>query len=104
KNRDGGWAATLGSRQRKAESDPNITGTVLEALGVRGMNDVQQTRDRGAKYLRASQQADGSWANADGRQRILCTSQAVRGLLAAGEATDDDAIAAATNWLKVEQQ
>jgi squalene-hopene/tetraprenyl-beta-curcumene cyclase len=28
----------------------------------------------------------------------------VRGLLAAGEATDDDAIAAATNWLTVEQQ
>jgi squalene-hopene/tetraprenyl-beta-curcumene cyclase len=54
--------------------------------------------------MRSHQRADGSWAHADGSQQILCTSAAIRGLVAAGATTDDDSFAAAANWLVVQQE
>jgi squalene-hopene/tetraprenyl-beta-curcumene cyclase len=77
---------------------------VIEAFCNQPKNAVQTSLKRGLAYLRASQHADGSWSNSDGRQRILYTSQAIRALLTAGAFPDDDAIAAAVNWLIVEQQ
>lgn len=103
-NRDGGWSATPGPSRRRTTSDLSTTCNVIEAFCNQAHNSVQPLLERGIAYLRTSQHSDGSWSSTDGRQQILYTSQAIRALLAAGALPDDDAIAAAINWLIVEQQ
>jgi squalene-hopene/tetraprenyl-beta-curcumene cyclase len=103
-NRDGGWGTTLSPFGRAVKSDLIATSNVLEALCGHLPEDHQPMLDRGIAYLRAAQQADGSWCNSDGHQQIECTSQAIRALLAASVTTDDETVAIGINWLVVEQQ
>jgi squalene-hopene/tetraprenyl-beta-curcumene cyclase len=102
-NSDGGWAPMVGSCGR-LPSEPGATGAVLAILASRCFDGAHRTVHRAVAYLRSVQAADGCWTDSRGNQRILCTSNAVRGLLAAGAAPDEDAVAAAINWLIVHQQ
>jgi squalene-hopene/tetraprenyl-beta-curcumene cyclase len=103
-NQDGGWGSEAGSRKRTQSSEPVVTGAALESLASCGDAKLQPALNRGRHFLRSQQCGDGSWAKPDGAQPILCTSAAIRGLLAAGASADDDCIAAAANWLVVQQQ
>jgi hypothetical protein len=92
-SRDGGWGA------------PDITGTVLEAIAACPRERARAAVPRAIEYLRATQRADGSWPASPGDDGdVHATSVAIRGLLAAGLADDDDTIAAALNWLTVHQR
>jgi squalene-hopene/tetraprenyl-beta-curcumene cyclase len=103
-NRDGGWGPNLCPTRLKAKSDCIVTAKVIETIYNLDRDDAKPLFERGLTYLRAAQHADGSWADSDGCQKIMGTSQAIRALLAAGAAPDDDAVAAGVNWLLVEQQ
>ncbi len=103
-NRDGGWSDAADSRRRQRLSEPCATGAALESLAENTDGKIQTALRRGVHFLRSRQLGDGSWAKSDGTQQLLCTSAAIRGLLAAGAITDDDSIAAAANWLVVQQQ
>ncbi len=100
---DGGWCEMPDLRRRAPQSQPDVTGAVLEVLAAIPCASVRLAVSHAADYLRSQQQADGSWATSDGSQQILCTSAAIRGLLAAGALADDDAVAAGANWLIVQQ-
>jgi squalene-hopene/tetraprenyl-beta-curcumene cyclase len=95
-NLDGGWGAMQ-------SSESHVSGTALESLAGNADANVQTALNRGVDFLRLLQLGDGSWAKSDGRQQILCTSSAIRGLSAAGVSANDDCIAAAINWLVVQQ-
>jgi energy-coupling factor transport system substrate-specific component len=72
-NRDGGFSFAPGT----GGSDPDDTGSVLEALGRRA--------PRAVRYLRAQQNADGGFpAVSGGFSNTQSTAFAVQGLLAAG--------------------
>jgi squalene-hopene/tetraprenyl-beta-curcumene cyclase len=103
-NPDGGWGTLAGWRHPVQASDPSVTGAALEALAGCVNPNMPSIFRRATEYLRSQQRADGSWCNADGMQKLLCTAAAIRGLLAAGVACHEDCIAAAVNWLIVEQQ
>lgn len=103
-NLDGGWGAGARLRQRMQSSEPDATGAALESLARNVDENVQAALNRGSDFLRSRQLGDGSWARTDGTQQILCTSAALLGLLAAGASADEDCIAAAVNWLVVQQQ
>jgi Squalene-hopene cyclase N-terminal domain/Squalene-hopene cyclase C-terminal domain len=100
-NCDGGWSSNHASN---AGSDSDVTGAVLESLSLHGVESMHSAIRRGAEYLRSTQRADGSWDSATGVRFVHGTSLAVRGLIAAGVALDDPAIAAGANWLLVHQQ
>jgi squalene-hopene/tetraprenyl-beta-curcumene cyclase len=95
-NADGGWG--------RPGSSPDITGVVLAAIASCDVASVRQNVQRAVAFLRMSQRADGSWDSATGVRLIHGTSLAVRGLVAAGVAGDDDAVAAGVNWIQVHQQ
>ncbi len=103
-NPNGGWSATLNAGMPFSQSEPDVSGAVIEALRGHDNPNVQLAVSRAATYLHATQQGDGSWASSTGGQQIRCTSQAIQGLLAAGATAEDDAVAAAVNWLIVRQQ
>ena len=103
-NPDGGWSAGTGMRKKMQPSEPDITGASLESLARNADENVQAAVNRGSHFLRSQQLGDGSWTRTDDTQQILCTSAAMRGLMSAGASADDDCIAAAVNWLVVQQQ
>jgi squalene-hopene/tetraprenyl-beta-curcumene cyclase len=86
---DGGWGA------------PHTTGMVLEAIASSRCQNRAAVACRAVECLRNAQRPDGSWSGTTGA--IHATSHAIRGLLAAGVDDDDEAIAAAVNWLRVHQ-
>ena len=94
-NPDGGWG------ERK--SSPRVTGTVLQDLYNRDDEVSVSATGRAIAYLKNAQSADGSWPGGSGLAQIHATSYAARGLLAAGVAAEDDAVAAGVNWLIVHQ-
>jgi hypothetical protein len=98
---DGGWSA---KQSRNAESDPNVTGAVLEALSLNGVAQEHAVVRRGVEFLGLSQRGDGSWESATGVRLVHGTSYALRGLISAGVSVDDPAVAAGVNWLVVHQQ
>jgi squalene-hopene/tetraprenyl-beta-curcumene cyclase len=83
---------------------PHLVGAAVQSFTATGDAGLQTAIKRGARELRTTQRADGSWSDSDGTSQILCTSSAIRGLLAGGSTVDEDSIAAATNWLAVEQR
>jgi len=117
-NRDGGWGAF--DRNNNHEflcyipfadhnamidpSTPDLTGRVLESLGQLGHRVGDPAIDRAVKYVRRTQNADGSWFGRWGVNYIYGTWQAITGLLAVGVPNDDPAIVAGVNWLLAHQQ
>jgi squalene-hopene/tetraprenyl-beta-curcumene cyclase len=117
-NRDGGWGAFDRDNDREFlchvpfadhnamidPSSPDVTGRVLEALGVWGHQVGEAAVDQAVAYLRRSQQADGSWLGRWGVNYIYGTWQALSGLAAVGVSGTDPMVSAGAQWLLVHQQ
>ncbi len=67
-------------------------------------DEVAAAIERAERYLRCSQNADGSWDGAWGVAFIYGTLFGIRGLLAAGASTDDSAIRRACAFLRSHQR
>lgn len=80
-----------------------LSAAAMQSLAATSDADAKRAIEHRCRALRAAQRADGSWSDSDGTNRILSTSSGIRGLLATGSSADDDCIAAAANWLAVEQ-
>ena len=85
-------------------SSPDLAGRVLEAFGKLGLREGHPAVDRAIRYLRLSQQADGSWFGRWGVNYIYGTWQAIEGLRAVGVAADDAAVCSGADWLARHQQ
>ncbi|HVX10467.1 MAG TPA: squalene--hopene cyclase [Pirellulales bacterium] len=117
-NRDGGWGAF--DRDNDAEflcrvpfadhnamidpSSPDLTARVLESLGKLGRRIGDPAVERGLAYLRATQEADGSWFGRWGVNYIYGTWQVLAGLAAVGVPSDDPLVVAGAEWLAAHQQ
>jgi len=117
-NSDGGWGAF--DKDNTAEflcavpfadhnamidpSSPDLAGRVLEALAKVGRKQGDPTVDRAIRYVRATQEPDGSWYGRWGVNYIYGTWQVLVGLVAAGIPQEDPAIVAGANWLLAHQQ
>jgi squalene-hopene/tetraprenyl-beta-curcumene cyclase len=101
---DGGWSAATGLCERIQSSQPDETGAALELLAGRPEERTQVAINGGVTFLQSRQLGDGSWTRTDGTQQVSCTSAAIRGLIAAATSADEDCVAAAVNWLVVQQQ
>ena len=117
-NRDGGWGAF--DRDNDAEflcyvpfadhnamidpSTPDLTARVLESLGRLGRRVGDLAVDRAVKYLRSSQEADGSWFGRWGVNYIYGSWQVLTGLAAVGVPSDDPLMVAGAEWLLAQQQ
>ncbi|MBI4909305.1 MAG: squalene--hopene cyclase [Acidobacteria bacterium] len=114
---DGGWAAFDADNNWQFLADvpfadhnamldptcPDITGRVMEALAMHGVPADHPTMQRGAAFLRATQEADGSWYGRWGVDYIYGTFLALRGLRAAGESDREAHILRAGEWLRAIQ-
>lgn len=114
---DGGWAAFDADNNWQFLADvpfadhnamldptcPDITGRVMEALAVHGVPADHPAMQRGAAFLRATQEADGSWYGRWGVDYIYGTFLALRGLRAAGESDREAHILRAGEWLRAIQ-
>jgi squalene-hopene/tetraprenyl-beta-curcumene cyclase len=85
-------------------SSPDLTGRVLEAYGKLGVRAGHPSVDRAIAYMRASQEADGSWFGRWGVNYVYGTWQAIEGLRAVGMPAVDPAVAAGADWLARHQQ
>ena len=117
-NDDGGWGAFDKNNNCKflchvpfadhnAMIDPScadITGRVLEMLGKLGRRLGDPAVDRAVRYLRNTQEPDGSWFGRWGVNYIYGTWEVITGLVAAGVPTDDATVAGGANWLLAHQQ
>ena len=117
-NDDGGWGAFDRNNNREFlcyvpfadhnamidPSTPDLAGRVLESLGKLGHAVGEPAIDRAVAYIRASQEADGSWFGRWGVNYVYGTWQAITGLRAVGVPADDPAIVAGANWLLAHQQ
>ncbi|MDZ4820490.1 MAG: terpene cyclase/mutase family protein [Planctomycetota bacterium] len=117
-NRDGGWGAFDKDNNREFlchvpfadhnamidPSTPDLTARVLESLGQLGRRVGDAAVDRAVKYLRATQETDGSWYGRWGVNYIYGTWQTVVGLTAVGVPTNDPAVVAGADWLLAYQQ
>ncbi len=117
-NSDGGWGAF--DKDNDAEflcavpfadhnamidpSTPDITARVLEALADWGWTQGQSPVDRAVRYLRASQESDGSWFGRWGVNHIYGTWQVLVGLRAVGVSQQDAAMRNGAAWLERMQQ
>lgn len=116
-NDDGGWAAFDRNNCRRFlchvpfadhnamidPSAPDLTGRVLEALGTLGRRLGCPEVDRAVRYLRRSQEPDGSWFGRWGVNYVYGTWQALTGLRAVGVPEDDPAVQAGAEWLITHQ-
>jgi squalene-hopene/tetraprenyl-beta-curcumene cyclase len=111
---DGGWAAFdvdnnwaplsyMPFADHNAMLDPtcpDITGRVLEALCEMGVDPRAEAVRRAVRYLRRTQEADGSWYGRWGVAYIYGTSLALRGLRAAGRDPREAHFQRAAEWLR----
>jgi squalene-hopene/tetraprenyl-beta-curcumene cyclase len=116
-NRDGGWAAFDVDNDRLYlneipfsdmdslcdPSSPDVTGRVLEALGLAGDPAHRGACARGVTYLRESQEPEGSWFGRWGVNYVYGTSAALNGLARQGVPGSDPAVARALRWLAAVQ-
>lgn len=113
-SKDGGWAAFDADNNweplawvpfadHNAMLDPacpDITGRVLEGLVAQGVATTHPAIQRGAQFLRRTQEADGSWYGRWGVDYIYGTFLALRGLRACGESDREAHILRAGEWLR----
>ena len=118
---NGGWAAFDADVEREvfnqvpyadhnAMLDPacaDITGRVLEMFGrfpsLRRYEKVRASVQKGIRYLRSSQEPDGSWYGRWGVNYIYGTWQALKGLMEVGEDPKQSYIRRAVEFLKSRQ-
>ncbi|MFO1065746.1 MAG: squalene--hopene cyclase [Pirellulales bacterium] len=117
-NRDGGWGAF--DRDNDAEflcavpfadhnamidpSTPDIAARVLESLAAWDIPIHHPAVVRALKYIRNSQDPDGSWFGRWGVNHIYGTWQVLVGLRAIGVPQDDPAMKRGAEWLVSKQQ
>jgi squalene-hopene/tetraprenyl-beta-curcumene cyclase len=113
-SKDGGWAAfdvdnnweplsNVPFADHNAMLDPtcpDITGRVLEALCVCGVDPESPALQRAGKYLLRTQEQDGSWYGRWGVDYIYGTFLALRGLRAVGMDDREAPILRAGEWLR----
>jgi squalene-hopene/tetraprenyl-beta-curcumene cyclase len=111
--RDGGWGAfdkevtqrwlqDVPFADHNAILDPtcsDLTGRTLELLGYIGFDRASACVRRAIRYLKTTQEEDGSWYGRWGVNYIYGTWQVLRGLRAIGEDMRQDWIVRATDWL-----
>jgi len=114
----GGWAAfdkentkviltKIPFADHNAMIDPptsDITARVLELLGYVGYDMSYAPVAKAIKFLKADQEADGSWYGRWGVNYIYGTWQALRGLAAIGEDMRKPYVQRAAAWLKSVQR
>jgi len=112
--RDGGFAAFDKNVNKKwlehvpfadhnAILDPScsdITARGLECMGKMGMTARDKVVRRAVRYLKKTQEEDGSWWGRWGVNYIYGTWQSLRGLAAIGEDMNQDWIVRAREWLE----
>jgi squalene-hopene/tetraprenyl-beta-curcumene cyclase len=112
--RDGGWAAfdkdvtrhwleDMPFADHNAILDPtcsDLTARTLELLGYIGFNPGRSLVRRAIRYLRETQEDDGSWYGRWGVNYIYGTWQVLRGLRAIGEDMTEDWILRGRDWLE----
>jgi squalene-hopene/tetraprenyl-beta-curcumene cyclase len=117
-NRDGGWGAfdkdndsaflchvPFADHNAMIDpSTPDLTARVLESLAAWGARVGEPAVDRAIRYLRQTQEQDGSWFGRWGVNYIYGTWQTLVGLTAVGVPTDDSAVRRGANWLLSCQQ
>ena len=119
-NRDGSWAAFDRNNSLKIlchvpfadhnamidPGTPDLTGRVMESLGRLGHQTGvgKKNIDRVVRYMKRSQQADGSWFGRWGVNHLYGTWQALTGLAAVGVPASDKAVQWGMNWLITHQQ
>ncbi|MFM8251873.1 MAG: prenyltransferase/squalene oxidase repeat-containing protein [Planctomycetota bacterium] len=117
-NRDGGWGAFDKDNDWQLlcevpfadhnamidPSTPDITGRVLEMLGQYGFTRRDACVQRAIEYLRATQEADGSWYGRWGVNYIYGTWQALAGLAAVDFPRQDPLMTSGVRWLLDHQQ
>jgi len=117
-NRDGGWGAFDRDNSRQFlcyvpfadhnamidPSTPDLTGRTLECLAALGYHAGHRAIDRGAAYLRRTQQPGGAWYGRWGVNYVYGTWQALVGLAEAGLPCGDPTIQAGAAWLLEHQQ
>jgi squalene-hopene/tetraprenyl-beta-curcumene cyclase len=112
-NRDGGWGAF--DRDNCHEflchvpfadhnamidpSTPDLTGRVLEMLGIYGFSPRNRLCERALRYMRRTQEADGSWFGRWGVNYVYGTWQALVGLASVGMSPQDPMMRAGRDWL-----
>ncbi len=115
-NRDGGWAAFDVDNDRLFlneipfsdmdslcdPSSPDVTGRVLEALGIAG-DAGDDAIERALAYLRRAQEPEGSWFGRWGVNYVYGTSNVLNGLARVGVPASDPMVARALRWLEAAQ-
>jgi squalene-hopene/tetraprenyl-beta-curcumene cyclase len=113
-NRDGGWGAFDKDNDRVFlneipfsdmdslcdPSSPDVTGRVLEALGIAGDPRHADACRRGLGYLRRSQEPEGSWYGRWGVNYVYGTSNVLNGLARQRVPASDPMVASALAWLE----
>ena len=116
-NRDGGWAAFDVENDRLYlnqipfsdmdslcdPSSPDVTGRVLEALGILDDPSNGDACDRGVAYLRGAQEPEGSFYGRWGVNYVYGTSNVLNGLARLRIPTDDPMVERALAWLEAVQ-
>jgi squalene-hopene/tetraprenyl-beta-curcumene cyclase len=111
---DGGWAAfdkdvtrhwleDMPFADHNAILDPtcsDLTARTLELLGYIGFNPGRPLVRKAIRYLRETQEDDGSWYGRWGVNYIYGTWQVLRGLRAIGENMTEDWILRGRDWLE----
>lgn len=117
-NRDGGWGAfeleinnkvfdEILYNDEKNMLDPStvdVTGRILEMLGVMGASREDPVVQSAEAYVRREQEADGSWWGRWGVNYVYGTWSVLRGLAAIGIGPDDPAVKRGADWLVSYQQ
>jgi squalene-hopene/tetraprenyl-beta-curcumene cyclase len=78
----------------------DLTARTLELLGYIGFNPGRPLVRRAVRYLRETQEDDGSWYGRWGVNYIYGTWQVLRGLRAIGEDMTEDWILRGRDWLE----
>jgi squalene-hopene/tetraprenyl-beta-curcumene cyclase len=114
---NGGWAAFDKDNDRQILTkipfcdfgealDPpsaDVTAHVLEALGLLGFDKHHRAVERGYKFLRSEQEADGSWFGRWGVNHIYGTAAVLPALAAIGEDMSQDYVRRAADWVVAHQ-
>jgi squalene-hopene/tetraprenyl-beta-curcumene cyclase len=114
---DGGWGAFDVNNNMKllnqlpfgdleAMIDPgtaDITGRVLEVLGLAGYDLTSRPVKRGIAFIKKNQEQDGSWWGRWGANYIYGTWSVLAGLASVGEDPSKPYIRYAVRWLKSSQ-